>query len=194
METQFSVLGSLELRQRGGGRSLSGSFPYGRTATVRDRGRLRKEVFRLGAFSWQIRAFAETLKDLNAVLAEAGDEALEATRDDELSLEQRRANEPERISELRQELQRRNIHILSGHSFDRPLGSLLTGNARVTDGDDAVRFEVDLPDEARQPSWMRDAVLAVEAGRQEGAPSGLGPGRRKQGRAALAQPGPASGA
>ena len=28
--------------------------------------------------------------------------------------------------------------------------------------------------------------------RQEGAPSGLGPGRRKQGRAALAQPGPAS--
>ena len=30
--------------------------------------------------------------------------------------------------------------------------------------------------------------------RQEGAPSGLGPGRRKQGRAALAQPGPASGA
>ena len=29
--------------------------------------------------------------------------------------------------------------------------------------------------------------------RQEGAPSGLGPGRRRQGRAALAQPGPASG-
>ena len=30
--------------------------------------------------------------------------------------------------------------------------------------------------------------------RQEGAPSGLGPGRRRQGRAAAAQPGPASGA
>ena len=60
----------------------SGSFPYGRTATVRDRGRVRKETFRLGAFSWQIRAFAEVLKDLNAALAEAGDEALEATRDD----------------------------------------------------------------------------------------------------------------
>ena len=66
METQFSVGGCLEIRQRGGGRSLAGSFPYGRTATVRDRGRVRKETFRLGAFIWQIRAFAETLKDLNA--------------------------------------------------------------------------------------------------------------------------------
>ena len=173
METLWFADGELEIRRGGGGRSLSGSFPYGRTATVRDRGRVRKEVFRLGAFSWQIRAFAETLKDLNAVLAEAGDEALEATRDDELSLEQRPANEPERISELRQELERRNIHILSGHSFDRPLGSLLTGNARVTDGDDAVRFEVDLPDEARQPSWMRDAVLAVEAGLSVGVSPGF---------------------
>ena len=173
METQWSVGGCLEIRQRGGGRSLSGSFLYGRTATVRDRGRVRKETFRLGAFSWQIRAFAETLKDLNAALAEVGDEALEATRDSELSLEQRRANEPERISELRQELERRNIHILSGHSFGRPLGSLLTGNARVTDDDDAVRFEVDLPDEARQPSWMRDAVLAVEAGLSVGVSPGF---------------------
>ena len=82
---------------------------------------------------------------MNAALAEVDDEALEVTRDGELSLEQRRANKPERISELRQELERRNIHILSGHSFDRLLGSLLTGNARVTDGDDGVAFEVDLP-------------------------------------------------
>ena len=164
METQWSVGGCLEIRQRGGGRSLSGSFPYGRTATVRDRGRVRKETFRQGAFSWQLREFARVTQELNAALAEVGDEALEATRDDELSLEQRRANEPARVSELRQELERRNIHILSGHSFDRPLGSLLAGNARVTDGDDAVHFAVDLPDEARQPSWMKDAVLAIEAG------------------------------
>ena len=106
-------------------------------------------------------------------MAEVGDEALEATRDDELSLEQRRANEPERISELRQELERRNIHILSGHSFDRPLGSLIARNAPVVDGDDAVHFEVDLPDEDRQPSWIRDAVLAVEAGLSVGVSPGF---------------------
>ena len=43
----------------------------------------------------------------------------------------------------------------------------------MTDGDDAVRFEVDLPDEARQPSWMRDAVLAVEAGLSVGVSPGF---------------------
>ena len=32
----------------------------------------------------------------------------------------------------------------------------------MTESDEAVRFEVDLPDEGRQPSWVRDAVPAVE--------------------------------
>ena len=50
METQSSVGGCLEIRQRGGGRSLSGSFPYRRTATVRDRGRVRKETSALVHF------------------------------------------------------------------------------------------------------------------------------------------------
>ena len=36
--------------------------------------------------------------------------------------------------------------------------------------------------------------LHLHGERQEGAPSGLGPGRRRQGRTAAAQPGPASGA
>ena len=36
----------LEIRARGGGgRTLSGSFPYGKMATVKDRGRVRKERF-----------------------------------------------------------------------------------------------------------------------------------------------------
>ena len=49
--------GELEIRARGGGRSLSGSFPYNKIATVRDRGRVRKERFKSRAFSWQIREF-----------------------------------------------------------------------------------------------------------------------------------------
>ena len=132
-------------------------------ATISDRGRVRKETIRGRAFGWQLREFAKVQAELNATLAELLDEAAEGrSADDDLEL--RQVNEPERVSALRQELERRNDHILSGHSFDRPLGSLLAGNARVTDGDDAVRFEVDLPDEARQPSWVRDAVLAIEGG------------------------------
>ena len=170
METQFSVLGSLELRQRGGSRLIAGSFSYGRTATVKDRGRVRKETFRQGAFSWQLEEFARVTRELNAALGEIGDEL--NSRGDDADLETR-ANGSERISELRQELERRNIHILSGHSFDRPLGSLTAGNARVTEGDGAISFEVDLPDEARQPSWVRDAVLAVEAGLSVGVSPGF---------------------
>ena len=40
----------LEIRQRGGGRSFSGFFRYGSTATIRDRGRVRKERFGKRAF------------------------------------------------------------------------------------------------------------------------------------------------
>ena len=76
METQFSVGGCLEIRQRGAGRSLSGSFPYGKTATVRDRGRVRKETFRQGAFSWQLREFARVTSELNIALGEIGDELI----------------------------------------------------------------------------------------------------------------------
>ena len=35
--------GELEIRRRGGGSVLSGAFRYGRTATISDRGRVRKE-------------------------------------------------------------------------------------------------------------------------------------------------------
>ena len=62
---------------------------------------------------------------------------------------------------------------MSGHDFNKPLGSLLAGNARVIDGDDKVRFEVDLPDEARQPPWVRDAVLAIEGGLAVGVSPGF---------------------
>ena len=142
--TDFLIFeGELEIRARGGSRTLSGRFPYNRTATVRDRGRVRKERFRSGAFGWQIREFER----LQEQVAQAVKEGVEGA-----------------ISDLRQELERRNVHVLAGHSFDRPLGSMLAGSARVVEADDAVKFEVDLPPEARQPSWVKDTVAAVEAG------------------------------
>ena len=46
----------LEIRQSGRGRVLHGSFRYGSTATVRDRGRVRKERFEsLGPFNYRYR-------------------------------------------------------------------------------------------------------------------------------------------
>ena len=111
----FEVL-DLELRQRGGGRSLSGRFPYGGRATVADRGRVRKEQFAARAFAFAV-----------------GD----ATRE---------------------------IHLLSGHSFDKPLASKRGGTLKLDDRDDGLRFEADLPEEAAQPSWMRDTVMALNAG------------------------------
>ncbi len=109
--------GSLEIRRRRGGRpKLRGSFPYGRTATIRNRGRQRKESF--GA-----RAFAFAIED------------------------------PER-----------EINLLLGHSFDKPLASKRSGTLVLTDGDDALRFEATLPLPDDQPTHVADAVKMIEAG------------------------------
>ena len=111
----FEVL-DLELRQRGGGRVMSGRFPYRSRATVSDRGRVRKEEFRARAFGFAV------------------------------------------------EDETREIHLLAGHSYDRPLASKRRGTLKLKDGDDGLRFEADLPEEAEQPSWMTDTVRALNAG------------------------------
>ena len=56
METleYVAVLGSLELRQVGGARQIVGRFPYGRTATISDRGSVRKERINSRAFGFTI--------------------------------------------------------------------------------------------------------------------------------------------
>ena len=108
------------------GRRLRGSFPYNKTATRRDRGKVRKEMFSPHAFLFTIQ-------------------------------------EPER-----------EIHLLSGHSYDKPLASKLAGSLEIEDTPEAVTFEATLPPRSEQPSWMRDTVLAVE----QGLATGLSPGFR----------------
>ena len=46
--------GNLEIRQVNGARLLHGEFPYGGLATIADRGRVRKERIRPGAFRYAI--------------------------------------------------------------------------------------------------------------------------------------------
>ena len=136
----------LEVRAKaaGQGRTLSGRFPYGRMATVKDRGRVRKERFAPRAFSFQLDAFAEAKKALDA------------------SIKARAA--PRVVSELKEAVERRNVNLLSGHSFAMPLAALAGGTLALRDSDEALMFEAKLPPENRQPSWMRDTVLAIESG------------------------------
>lgn len=55
LETRACFPGNFEIRRRGGGgRSFSGRFPYRKRATIRDRGRVRKEVFMPHSLSYSI--------------------------------------------------------------------------------------------------------------------------------------------
>ena len=139
----------LEIRARG--RKLAGSFPYGSTAVVADRGKVRKERIRARAFSWQLDEFAKLQGQLADVVKEAEDTA--------------------RAQLLREELARRNVDLLRGHSFDKPIASMLNGSLRVEDSATALRFEADLP--ANPPSWVEDTVRAVDAGLLRGVSPGF---------------------
>ncbi len=152
-ETYLILDGELEIRARGSSRILSGKFPYGKTATVRDRGRVRKERINSRAFGWQVRRFQELQKELARVIEEGIEKA------------QREI--------IEEQLERANVHVLSGHSFDKPLGDMLRKTARVADGDDALSFEVDLPDEKDMPSYMADVVKEIRTGRAGGVSPGF---------------------
>ena len=147
METRAFWPAELEIRQEG--RRLGGRFHYSqgagdKMATVSDRGRRRKERIAGDAFGWQLREFQKLMQEIPKVIDAAADEA--------------------RLQILRQELDRRNVHVLAGHSFDRPLGDLRSGKASIRSTREAVEFEVDLPPENEMPSYMLDTVKQVRAG------------------------------
>ncbi len=117
--------GHIEIRQRGGrGRTLRGSFPYNALATVRNRGRVRKERVRKGAFRY-------------------------AVEDED-----------------------REVNLLLGHDFQAPLASKRAGSLTLRDGD-ALQFEAALPAAGEAPSWVEDAVRAVEGGLMLGVSPGF---------------------
>ena len=58
----------------------------------------------------------------------------------------------------------RDLHLLVGHSYDRPLARKGNGSLTFEDAEDALSFRATLPPEAQQPSYMRDAVLELAAG------------------------------
>ena len=75
---------------------------------------------------------------------------------------------------LEEQLERGNIHILTGHDFNKPLGDLKAGNTRIWDSPEALHFETVLPDPENWPSWMADSVKAIRSDLA----NGLSPGFR----------------
>ncbi|WP_112873186.1 HK97 family phage prohead protease [Paracoccus endophyticus] len=64
-----------------------------------------------------------------------------------------------------------DIHLLAGHSYDRPLASRSAGNLRLSDDDDALRLEAEIDGGT---TWAADFIAAHRAGLIRG----LSPGFR----------------
>ncbi len=106
---------------------------------------------------WQTKRFAELNAEMNQMVKGVVDQV--------------------RLELLTEELERRNTHLLVGHSYDRAIADTRTGNLRVKHTPEAVELEAELPAVDRQPSWVKDAVLAVEGGPAARDQSGIpGPG------------------
>ena len=153
META-TIGGCLELRARGDRDTIRGTFPYNQTATRADRGKVRKERFGPEAFKWRLDEWRKLEERAAKALAE------NISRAQQLIIEE--------------QLQRGNIHILSGHDFNKPLGDLKAGNTRIWDNPTALHFETVLPDPELRPSWMVDTVKAIRSDLA----GGLSPGFR----------------
>ena len=74
---------------------------------------------------------------------------------------------------LEQEMERRNVHVLAGHSFGPAMGDLKHGTARITSDADSLAFEVDLPTREDMPTYMADVVKEVRTQRAGGISPGF---------------------
>lgn len=66
------------------------------------------------------------------------------------------------------------IHLLLGHSFDRPLASRGAGTLTLTDTPEALAFEANIARELEEVSHVRDALALLAAGQI----AGISPGFR----------------
>ena len=78
----------------------------------------------------------------------------------------------------------KEIHLLVGHDYNRPLASKLTGTLTLTDSDDALSFTADVPEEIAQTSYGKDVIAQIGAGLA----FGVSPGFRIPPERAVAEP------
>ncbi|MCI5110405.1 MAG: HK97 family phage prohead protease [Marivita sp.] len=57
-----------------------------------------------------------------------------------------------------------DIHLLIGHSYDRPLASRGAGTLDLKDSDDALTFTASITEEMQEVSFVRDFLAAFRAG------------------------------
>ena len=67
-----------------------------------------------------------------------------------------------------------DIHLLVGHSFDRPLASRRAGTLELVDTPEALTFAADIASEMEEVSHVRDALALLAAGQI----AGISPGFR----------------
>ncbi|QWG11026.1 HK97 family phage prohead protease [Bradyrhizobium sediminis] len=74
----------------------------------------------------------------------------------------------------------KEIHLLVGHDFNRPLASKLTNSLRLTDSDEALTFEADIAPEIAATSYGIDVLAQIDSGLAYGISPGfrLPPPRR----------------
>lgn len=149
--------GAFEIRARGDRRVLSGRFPLNKTATVKSSGRAKKERFKSGSMSWQVREFAKLQGELADVMKSSLDEARKQIL----------------VEQLEDAIEKRNTFLLVGHSYDRTIADMRSGTLAVKHTRDAVTLEAELPDDDAMPSWVRDAVLAVKGKQLRGISPGF---------------------
>lgn len=56
------------------------------------------------------------------------------------------------------------IHLLSGHRFDKPLARKLDGSLKLRDTDAALEFEATIPAALQDVGYVRDALTLLSAG------------------------------
>ncbi|MCY4557100.1 MAG: HK97 family phage prohead protease [Chloroflexi bacterium] len=179
MLTEYPAFAAtLEVRQgENGRRSFTGSFPYGVTATRSNSGRTRKERFASGSLAWQVVEFQKLQAELSKVLGETFDEFQQQ------AVLQQRADIPDlsgveparraRIEELSDAIEKRNTHLLTGHSYDHALADMLSGTLAVEHTPERIFLRADLPPIEESPSWVNDAVLGINGGQLRGISPGF---------------------
>lgn len=65
------------------------------------------------------------------------------------------------------------IHLLVGHSYDKPLASKLGGTLKLRDTDDALTFEAEIDQALAEVSHVRDALALLGAGLMVGISPGF---------------------
>lgn len=57
-----------------------------------------------------------------------------------------------------------DIHLLVGHSYDRPLASRGAGTLKLADSDEALSFEAVISDDMQEVSYVQDVLASLRAG------------------------------